>query len=231
MMDMTMQEELFAASEGDRWFERNRAALDRFDPEADLPLRMLTLYGVRPRKVLEIGACNGFRLAFLSSTYGSHAVAVEASQAAIDDGRRRFGQVRFVRGIASGIPLADAFDTVIVNSVLHWVDRRLLLSAVAEIDRLLSPEGVLVLGDFSPAVPTRVSYHHLPHNQVFTYKQNYSEIFVASGIYLLLGSLTADHATKEVRATVADDNRVSVWLLKKTLNGGYVDRACPVTLP
>ena len=73
------QEELFESSEGDQWFERNREALDRFDPEADFPLRLIELYHLRPRNVLEVGAANGVRLAAIHQRFAARVVGVEPS--------------------------------------------------------------------------------------------------------------------------------------------------------
>lgn len=113
------QGEVFAGSEGDRWFARNHQALDRFDPAADPPLRALELYDLKPRKVLEIGAANGFRLAEIYRRHGAKIVAVEPSMDALRDGAGRFPAVEFVRGQAHAIPLEEQFDLVIVNFVLH----------------------------------------------------------------------------------------------------------------
>src|SRR2546426_5441653 len=92
---------VFLESEADRWFERNRRALEHFDPGADVPLRLLELYGMRPKRVVELGASNGFRVAAIQERYGTRAVAVEPSRKAIDDGKRRYPAVEFHQALAS----------------------------------------------------------------------------------------------------------------------------------
>ena len=57
-----LQDRVFSDSEGDRWFARNRRALNAFDASAD-SARLLELYSLWSYSVLEIGAANGFRLA------------------------------------------------------------------------------------------------------------------------------------------------------------------------
>ena len=168
------QDQIFVAFEGDKWFERNRDALERFDPESDFPLRLVELYHLRPYSVLEVGAANGYRLAAISERYGARVVAVEPSVEAIVDGETRFPDVEFVRGGASAIPLQELFDLIIVNFVFHWIDRTNLLRSVAEIDRLLVGGGFLIIGDFYPSNLTKVRYHHLSEEEVYTYKQNYA---------------------------------------------------------
>ena len=69
-----LQDDIFRQTEGDRWFARNRAALGAFDASADLALRLLELYNLRPQSVIEIGAANGFRLAAIERWSGARCV-------------------------------------------------------------------------------------------------------------------------------------------------------------
>jgi SAM-dependent methyltransferase len=211
---MTRQGDIFAQSEGDRWFARNREALLATDPLHDLPLRLMSMYQLRPANVLEIGAANGARLALIRDQFEARCVAVEPSLQAITDGKARYPFLEFVQAQAHDVPLRDAFDLVIVNFVLHWVDRPLLLRAVAEVDRLLCDGGFLLLGDFLPRRPTRVPYHHLPPD-VYTYKQDYAAFFLASGLYQLVAALAGRHGEAALDAAPPEDDRVAAWLLKK----------------
>src|SRR5262249_22807204 len=148
-------------------------------------------------RVLEIGTANGFRLAEIQRSTGARAVAVEPSAQAIDNGCKAFPSIQFVRGTAHSIPLEENFDLVIVNFVFHWIDRSNLLRSVAEADRLVRDGGWLIIGDFCPANRLRVRYHHLQDQKIFTFKQNYADTFLASGLYHSVASLTADHAAKK----------------------------------
>ena len=217
------QDQVFATFEGDKWFERNKDALERFDPEVDFPLKLMELYRLRPRSVLEVGAANGFRLAAISERFGARVVAVEPALEAILDGETRFPCVEFVRGGASAIPLQELFELIIVNFVFHWIDRTSLLRSVAEIDRLLVDGGFLIIGDFYPSNLTKVRYHHLPDQEVYTYKQNYAATFLASGLYHPVCLITTDHSSKALIGEVAEDKRIGVWLLQKKLNDHYVE--------
>jgi len=221
------QDEIFSAFEGDNYFTRNKVALEGFDAEADLPLKLINLYCVRPRSVVEIGAANGFRVAAIAERYGARVVAVDPSAKAIENGRKRFPHIKFVQATAADVPLQDAFDLVIVNFVLHWIDRNTLLRSVAEIDRLVADGGFLILGDFAPHNLLRVPYHHLAEKVVYTYKQDYSDLFVVSVLYHTVGTLTSGHASQSLSAVVAEDERTSVWLLQKQLQDHYLDCAVP----
>lgn len=217
------QHEVFADFEGDRWFARNKQCLCAWDPAHDLPLRLVELYRLRPRTVIEVGASNGFRMAAVAQRYGAKTVAVELSDAALRDGQARFPDVQFVQAGADALPVKGPFDLVIVNFVFHWLDRARLLRAVAEIDRVLADRGYLIIGDFAAAHPTRMRYHHLPDHEVYTYKQDYAAVFLASGLYQQVAALTGDHAENTLRSDAADQERIAAWLLRKRLGDLYVE--------
>lgn len=140
----------------------------------------------------------------------------------------RYPFIEFIQGLASAIPLKEAFDLIIVNFVFHWMDRSSLLRSVAEIDRLLEDKGFLIIGDFFPSGQLRVPYHHLPNQQVYTYKQNYAAPFLTSGLYRLVCVLTGEHASKALVADVPEMERIGVFLLQKTLTEGYVESNFPI---
>jgi hypothetical protein len=94
---------------------------------------------------------------------------------------------------------------------------------MAEVDRLLEDSGFLIIGDFFPANRYCVPYHHLPVNQVYTYKQNYAELFLSSGLYRTVCMLTYDHSTEEMVGDVNEMNRFGTVLLQKTLSGCYLN--------
>lgn len=220
------QDKIFAESEADHWFERNQAFLEK-GLESDLPLCLIDTYHLQPKKVLEVGAANGYRLAAIYRKYQAEVVAIEPSPKAIADGQARFPMIRFVRALAHDIPLKTSFDLIIVNFVFHWIDRAHLIQSAAEIDRLLEDGGYLVIGDFYPRNLPRVPYHHLRGGGVFIYKQDYAAIFTATGLYQSIGLLTGQHASKQLVGSVAEDERIGVVLLQKRLKDYYVERLFP----
>lgn len=224
MSAATDQARIFAEGEADRWFERNREVLRPVTGETDLPLRLIELYGLRPRSVIEIGAANGYRLASLVTRHGCRTVGVELSPKAIGDGRLRFPAVEFHQGDARDLPVDEQFDLVIVNFVFHWIDRASLLRAAAETDRVVADRGYLIIGDFYPRNLLRVRYHHLPQRQVFTYKQDYAALFTASGLYRPIALLTGSSGSGAPIPDVREDERAGTWLLQKQLDALYVER-------
>ncbi len=218
------QDKIFADSEGDRWFDRNNPRSKKFDPQADPVCRLIDLYSLKPRKVIEVGAANGVRLEAIRERYQSKVFAVDVSSKALADGKNKFPYIKFIRGVAHAIPTKEFFDLVIINFVFHWIDRSNLLRSVGEIDRVVMDGGFLVIGDFYPSNFTKVRYHHLPDGEVYTYKQNYAAIFVASGLYSHVSLLTGDHSSGSFEAEVSDDGRRGTWLLHKTLGEQYLQR-------
>ena len=213
------QDRIFSRSEGDRWYARNQQRLLEFDSTHDVPLQMIDLYDLSPRRVLEIGAANGARLAAISSRWGAEAIAIEPSEAATVQGKRLFSDVRFVRGVASNLPIQALFDLVLVHFVLHWVDRSTLRASVGEIDRVVAPGGFLLLGDFLPKAPMTRAYHHLPESDVHTYKENYSLLFMERNHYELVALLTSHHASPRLTTDANEDERTGFHLLKKIRTG------------
>ncbi|MCU1283252.1 MAG: methylase involved in ubiquinone/menaquinone biosynthesis-like [bacterium] len=218
-MTRATQDETFVGSEADHWFERNREALASVDFDHDPPLRLVSLYKLPARSVLEIGAANGYRVAELARRTGAHATAVEPSQRAVADGRARYPHVDLRQGEARALPVDGPFDLVIVNFVFHWIDRANLLRCVAEVDRVIGDGGYLLIGDFFPATPTRVKYHHLADADVHTFKQDYSSVFVASGLYQPIAMLSG--SGHDLDAGASDDGRAATWLLRKRLVDRY----------
>jgi SAM-dependent methyltransferase len=221
-MARMLQDNVFTRCEGDRWFARNRDALDRFDAGRDIVLRLIELYDLRPARVVEIGAANGFRLAAINARTGADVLGLDASWAALVHGKNAFPRVRFVRSTASAVPLRGAFGLVIVNFVFHWVDRSNLFHSLAEVDRLVGDDGYLAIGDFYPSNLLKVNYHHAPEQRMFTYKQNYSAMFLASGLYHPIALLTSDHACKKLDPAASESERVGTWLLRKSVAGHYM---------
>ncbi len=202
---------------------RNRAFLQsRHAVSTDIPLRLVKKIKPRPRQVLEVGASNGFRLAEIQKRYQSRVTALEPSAQAIADGRKRFPKIRFVKGVGHKLPFTDgAFDLVIVYFVFHWIDRRNLLKTASELDRVLKPGGHLILGDFLPASPARIRYHHLRNKEVFTYVQNYPALFLASNLYSLQNFVVANHSTRQAGRRVPANRRMGIALLKKDFIANY----------
>ena len=209
------QDDIFLETEGDVYFSRRRNGRRNKDSreifEKDFPLKIIDLLKIKPDKVLEVGAAEGERLAEISRRFGGKGkyVAVEPSLDAIRYGQERYPFISFRRGLMYDLPIEDGetFDLVIVNFVFHWVTRNHLMRSISEIDRAVVDGGFLIIGDFLPDFPSKVKYHHLPNEQVYTYKQDYAKIFLASQIYSCVVSFTFNHDNHAIEGNIAGDNR------------------------
>lgn len=209
------QDKIFEEFEGDNWFKRNVTALN---PHDDYVIYLLELYGLlsSDKKVLEVGAANGYRLARIHDKYGCEVYAVEPSKKAVEDGKKRFPFVKFYQSSAKEINFKEMFDIVVINSVFHWIDRKNLLLSVAKIDRSLKVGGALLIGDFQTPFPIKRRYHHIKDSEVFTYKLRYKEIFLSTGLYSELSNLTVNHDEKNMEGiTITIYNMFVLSLLKK----------------
>ncbi|MBI3544727.1 MAG: class I SAM-dependent methyltransferase [Deltaproteobacteria bacterium] len=214
---MDKQDRVFLESESDNWFKRNRAALDKLVP-GDTPLQLLSAYpDLKPKKVLEVGCSSGWRLAEVNRRYGAECFGAEPSAEAIAHGQKAYPNVKYKRAVASELPFdAGTFDLVIINYVLHWVSRPMLLKAVSELDRVLKDGGYLLLGDFLPDSPAKVPYHHRKDETLYTYKQDYARLFETSALYTLVGRLTTGHSEPKTVPNVGSADRYVVSLLRKS---------------
>src|SRR5260221_12643001 len=214
-----LQDIIFSQGEGDAWFERNRGF---YQQEQDPVLNFLSTQPIEPRAILEVGSSRGDRLTALHSRYNASVTGIDPSAAAVADGRKMFPVVHFFTGTAKSLPLGDeSYDLVIANFVFHWIDRKSLLASAAEIDRVLRPEGYLLIGDFAPFSPKKIRYHHRIDVDIYTYKQDYSGLFLATAGYIVLAQQIFNHRSLNPSPEVPEDERFAIVLLKKLAGGVY----------
>lgn len=211
------QTKTFLEGEGDRWYERNKEKLADgsafFNPA--LLHESLSPFQQEINTVLEIGCGNGLMLSRLCQLFQATGEGIDPSAKAISEGGRQFGRGISLRvGTANELPFAaGAFDLVHFGFCLYLVDRRDLLRAVSEADRVLRPGGFLSILDFDPNQPHKRPYHHKPG--VFSYKQRYSDLFTAGHQYHLVSKHSLSHAAEHFAKDPNDRVALSV-LYKET---------------
>jgi SAM-dependent methyltransferase len=206
-------ENLWFESEGNKWFSRNKSLLGK---TFDFCLFLLELYSIKPKDVLEIGCANGYRLAEIHKRFKSNVVGVEPSKNAIEDGKKKYPFIKFIRNVCENLNLRKKFDLIIISFVFHWIYRENLYACVQKIDNLLKDDGYLVIGDFGTDYFFKRKYHHLENANFYTWKMPYWELFTSSGEYLEIAKLRFHHDEHSFSTDIDNMNMGTVVLLKKT---------------
>lgn len=222
------QDDIFLKGEGDSWFSRNSIAIERKSDKFDWPTYLIELIEDKSdiKKIAELGCSNGWRLNNLQNLYPHVEFSgIDPSVEAIEDGQKKYSQLRLQRGLLADIPLEEEFDIVIVYFVLCWVDRHSLAKSIAEVDRLVKDGGMLIIGDFAPDYPQRRHYHHLPEENIYTYKQDYVKTFESLGIYKEITKFTSENDKQQSLTIQTCDsaNRLSCSILHKSLMSYYYE--------
>ncbi len=218
------QKKSFLSYEADAWFERNMSVITNYNPEKDEVLGLFKKYNFDKKKILEIGSSAGYRLDAIKSNYQDATVfGLEPSEKAIEYGKANYKQVNFTHGTADNLSAYEdgTFDVVIVGFVFYVIDRSILFKVIAEIDRVLKNNGVIVIIDFFSETSLKNAYQHIDEFQAYSYKQNYDEIFIASKLYYMLDKSTYSHTTKKLDASSDYYDKYSISLLKKDINSSY----------
>lgn len=208
------QSKIFLESEGDSWFERNKAVVDGKSSfyETDTIKRVLAHCRGGIKDILEIGCGNGAKLDDLCNFFTASGAGVDPSPAAIKDGTKAHKQLSLSVGTAENLSFPDNhFDLVYFGFCLYLVDRNEILKAIAEADRVLKSGGFIAILDFDPKLRHKRPYHHKVG--LFSYKTSYADFFVAGGHYYLVAKESFSHGANHF--TTDSDERVSVSILYK----------------
>lgn len=201
------QAQIFLSGEGAAWLERNEAKLPAKD---DPVLDAIKAHLLHPKKVLEIGCANGWRLIELEKQY-------KCLCSGIDPGlthSRITGKVALHRGVASNLQLFNhsAFDLVIYGFCLYLCDPEDYFRIVAEGDRVLADGGHLVIYDFN------LDALQLPHSRkyshragLFSRKMRFENLWKSHPAYMAI----SQHLIGKM------DDLTSVTVLKKNMAGAF----------
>jgi ubiquinone/menaquinone biosynthesis C-methylase UbiE len=139
---------------------------------------------------------------------------VDPSRLAVAEGNQLFAnqRIQLYAGTASDLPFENqSFDFVFFAFCLCLVDRRDLLAAVAQADRVLKNGGFLAITDFDPIHQHKRAYHH--KEGIFSFKQDYAQMFTSSGMYSQVAKTSFSHHQSHFDPD--GNERVSTTLLYK----------------
>lgn len=105
-----------------------------------------------PDRVLDVGCGTGQLTARIADELRpKQVVGCDASTGMLARARERSADVTWVEGSAEALPFGDdSFDAVVTTEAFHWFDQA---RALAEFRRVLTDEGVLVIGVMTPSSP------------------------------------------------------------------------------
>jgi ubiquinone/menaquinone biosynthesis C-methylase UbiE len=211
------QKKVFTTIEGDKYYERNKSVLKGSDN--DPIIHGIAQLELSPKRVLEIGCSNGWRLNLLNKFYKSDCWGIDPSADAIREGKKEFEAVNLERGTADALPYENQmFDLVIFGFCLYLCDRNDLFKIAYEADRVLVDLGNIVIFDFHP--PFQYKNHYSHNKELFSYKMNYSNLFLWNPAYTLRYQKMFYHPPL---TNGTNDDMVSVMILQKNIVDAFPD--------
>ena len=160
---------------------------------------------------LEIGCGQGLLLQQLSQNLETNGYGVDASNEAIDYIKNTFPNLKAKVGLAHDVPYKKKFDLIHLGFFLCYVDREFYFRCISEADRLLKNGGFLSNIDFDTPFPFANDYKH--KKGLYIYKQNNSNMFIASGSYSIINNFQFSHNNFFFNKEI--NERVSLKLLYK----------------
>lgn len=215
------QNEIFSREEGNAWFNRNAAKLQtleqaRLAEDVRYTCQTLAPFKADIEQVLEIGCSNGIKLEAICQALDASGVGIEPSSDAVDAGmaRNKAAKIQLLTGTGDDLPCpAESFDLVCFAFCLYLFDRKTLMRALSEADRVLKPGGFLVITDFDPGFSHKRPYDH--YQGLFSYKQDYTAFYTASAFYHLVGKHSFSHSRPSFDEN--SDERVATSILYKEI--------------
>jgi len=208
------QENEFLLNEGDQWFSRNKKHLDEnscFFSEIE-SIKNNVSKNNHIKNILEIGCSNGTKLNLLSKHFKSKAHGIDTSLLAINDGLKKYPDLKLEHGSASHLPYQnDTFDLVYFGFCFYLLNRSDVFKAVSESDRVLKSGGFLAIVDFDPIKREKVDYKY--KKGLFSFKNSYADFFISGGHYYLVAKHSFSHENNFFSKDSKE--RISVSILYK----------------
>lgn len=172
--------------EANNYFKRNIKKLSSQNFDNNFTLESLKICKIRPKKILEIGCFNGYRLEQLRKYYVNEkkqvdCFGIDLSKLAINDGNKKFPKIRlYERSSLNLINMKHKFDLIICD-FLYLLDRELIFEQFDQIYKSLNKDGYLLISDFEPLFP-HFNINNKKKN-FFSFKVNYSNFLLSSNLF------------------------------------------------
>lgn len=214
---MNKQKEVFLNSEADQWFLRNKDFLlsKEIRPYPLSPILDLIKYQNIELSIAEVGSSIGHNLNYFKNNSKNKLklIGIEPSRLAIETGKELYPDIHFYHGTADDLSFIQdgSLDIIVLGFCLYLVDRSLLSQIVSEVDKKLKANGKVVIFDFDSKFPLANEYKHF--NGVFSYKMDYSELFLSLPNYFLVEKKSWSHQGNCF--TLDKNERCATWVLHK----------------
>lgn len=172
--------------EADNYFKRNIKKLSSQNFDNNFTLESLEICKIKPKKILEIGCFNGYRLEQLRKYYVNKkkqvdCFGIDLSKLAINDGNKKFPKIRlYERSSLNLLNMKHKFDLIICD-FLYLLDRELIFEQFDQIFKSLNKGGYLLISDFEPLFP-HFNINNKKKN-FFSFKVNYSNFLLSSNLF------------------------------------------------
>lgn len=198
------QAQEFLSGEGEAWLDRN---LNKIKPENDPVLEALNKYKITPRKVLEVGSANGWRLEIMERMWGCETEGLDPCYAS----KRAPSKAQVWAGTADKLEYSDTadYDTVIYGWCLYLCDPEDYFKIALEGDRVLKDGGYLIVYDFHADHPYKTSYKH--KKGLFSHHYDFSKLWLSHPAYSVYGRTVQ----AETSVTVLHKDMKNAFTVKK----------------
>ena len=172
--------------EADNYFKRNIKKLSSQSFNNNFTLESLKISKINPKKILEIGCLNGYRIEQLRQYYvnkkkKADCFGIDLSKLAINDGKKKFPKIRlYERSSLNLVNMKHKFDLIICD-FLYLLDRELIFEQFDQIYKCLNKDGYLLISDFEPLFP-HFNINNKKKN-FFSFKVNYSNFLLSSNLF------------------------------------------------
>tara|TARA_Y100000389_G_scaffold204977_1_gene261511 strand:+ start:1636 stop:2364 length:729 start_codon:yes stop_codon:yes gene_type:complete len=147
-------------------------------------------------EILEIGCFIGDLLFLIKKKYKSKVYGVEPSKLACSYANDKYNLKIENKTFLNSTFFPNTkknfqkFDLIIIDDVLSWIDRDILLNVIASIDWALKDNGHIFLRDFSPKNSFAVKNHHWKSEKIYNFKvkNGHKTFFLESGKYKIIKS-------------------------------------------
>ena len=216
------QELIYLSNEADDFYARNKSLIESDSDLRESKLSILQMLESyidlsKVQSTLEIGCCIGDLLHRLQDTNQIEVFGIEPSRSACDYAAKRYGlkleNTVFTRSHFFGLSEENknSFDLIILDDVLCWFSRELLLPAMASIDWLLRPGGHIFIRDFAPSFSYAFRNHHQTYSSVYNFKvkSGHASFFLETGMYYTTAELRRRTSGYQVIKTNRPDS--TIW--------------------